>query len=199
MTSIPADVLVDVTPGVVSAGGTGVNGVGLVLTHNTRIPIGTVEDFADPEAVAAFFGPSDPLVTTADDYFAGFVGATVLPSTLLMAQYNPSTVAAYLRGGNASGLSLAQLQAISGTLAITVDGFNRSAAVNLSSATSPSNAATAIQTALNGVSLTEASVTASIAPESATITGSIAGNVMTITATNLFIPTGAIITGTNVA
>jgi hypothetical protein len=182
MSTIPANTIVDVVPSVLAAGGTGLTGVGLVLTHNTRLPVGTVQNFAAPAGVSAFFGPSDPLTTTAGFYFAGFQGASIQPASLLMAQFPQTAVAAYLRGGNISGLTLPQLQAINGVLTAVFDGYSRSGTVNLAAATSFSNAASLIQTALNSALPNESSVTGSIAPQTASFTGSIAGNVLTVTA-----------------
>lgn len=184
MSTIPASEIVSVTPSVLAAGGTGLNGVGLMLTTSTRVPIGTVASFASPAAVSAFFGPASVQATEAAVYFAGFAGASILPSQLLMAQYNQSAVAAYLRGSSLSSLTLAALQAIIGTLTMTVDGYSRSGNVNLSSATSFTNAASSIQTALNSALPTEATFggASAITAGSAAFTGSVSGNVLTVTA-----------------
>ena len=132
LSTIPASTIVSVVPSVIGAGGTGLNGTGLILTHNTRVPIGTVQNFGSAAAVSSFFGAADPLAAEAAIYFTGFNGASIQPSSLLMAQFNQTAVAAYLRGGNISGLSLAQLQAISGTLTISVDGYSRPAGRSVS-------------------------------------------------------------------
>lgn len=172
MSTIPANLIVDVVPSVLSAGGTGLNGIGLMLSNDPRIPIGAVLSFSSATAVAAYFGASSAKVNEAAIYFAGFSGASIQPSQLLMAQYNQNAVAAFERGGSVAGLTLAQLQALSGTLAITVDGYARSGGtISLAAATSPSNAASIIQSALNAGAPTEAS-----------ITGSISGSVLTVTA-----------------
>ena len=200
MSTIPASEIVQVTPSVIAAGGTGITGIGLLLTHNTRVAVGTVQSFSDEQAVSSFFGASDPIVGEAAIYFAGFASASQTPSALLVAQYNQTAVSAYLRGGNASGLSLAQLQAISGSLDILIDGVAHNAsALNLSSATSFSNAASVIQTAINGSLATLASVTGSIAPETASVTASIAGYVMTVTAVaSGTLVNGGVLSGTGV-
>ena len=171
----------NVIPSVLSAGGTGLNGIGLYLTTNTRIPVGIVASFDDELAVADYFGPASTEAAEAEIYFTGFEGASIQPSTLLIAQYNPNAVAAYLRGGNVGALTLAQLQAIAGTLTITVDGYARTGTVNLTGTPSPTNAASLIQTALNSALPGEASVTGSIAPGTTSFTGSVAGEVLTVT------------------
>ena len=202
MSTIPASQIVAVTPSVLAAGGTGLNGVGLMLTTSTRIPIGTVASFSSALAVSAYFGPGN-LANDAAIYFAGFTGATILPSQLLMAQYNPAAVAAYLRGASLASLTLAQLQAIIGAISITVDGYPRSGNVNLGAATSFTNAATLIATALNSALPTEATLSASggsIAAATASFTGSIAGNVMSVTSVaSGTIAVGGAVSGSGVA
>jgi len=194
MSSIPASEIVQVTPSVLAAGGTGLTGIGLMLTTNTRIPIGSVASFSSEAAVQAFFGPGN-LAIDAGIYFAGFSGASQLPSELLMAQYNPSWVAAWLRGASVAALTIPQLQAISGTLNVTVDGYVRSGNVNLSGAASFTAAATLIQTALNSPLPAEASITGSIAAQTASFTGSIAGQVLTVTA----VASGVVVVGGTLA
>lgn len=146
MPSIPASAIVSVVPSVISTGGSALELIGLCLTTNTRVPIGAVPSFPSAAAVSSFFGPASVQAAQAAIYFAGFEGADVLPAALLFAQYNLAAVPGYLRGGNISGLTLTQLQAFTGTLTITFAGTPlTSSSINLSSATSFSNAATIIQ------------------------------------------------------
>ncbi|WP_233234495.1 DUF3383 domain-containing protein [Bordetella sp. LUAb4] len=143
--SIPASAIVQVHPGVISAGGSALVMNGLVLTHDTRAPVGSVLNFANKDDVASFFGPTSPEANVAAIYFLGFTNATRRPGALLFAQYPEQAVAAYLRGGSLAALKLAQLQALSGTLTVEVDGAAKtSSAIDLSTATSFSNAATLI-------------------------------------------------------
>ena len=83
-------------------------------------------------------------------YFAGFTIGTQTPQALIFSRYASVACPAFLNGA-AMGLTLAQVQAIvSGTLSITIDGVVKSfAAVNLSAATSLSNAAALLTTALS--------------------------------------------------
>lgn len=144
--SIPASALVSVIAGVISAGGSALNMNGLCLSESTRVPIGQVLSFPAAASVGAYFGLSSLEYQAAEVYFAGFDNSNVKPGTMLFAQYNNAAVPAYLRGG-ATGLTLAQLNALAaGTLALTVDGtLFTSASINLSAATSFSNAAALIQ------------------------------------------------------
>lgn len=183
--SIPANQIVSVVPGVLSAGGTALAIIGLVLSTSTRVPIGTVSSFPSAAAVSAYFGSNSTEATIANIYFNGFDGAHTLPSALLFSQYNTAAVGAYLRGGNIGGLSLTALQAISGTLSVVFSGATYTAgSLNLSAATTFSNAASIIQTALNATP-----------PNTATMTASIATTVLTVTA----VASGTIIPGQTLA
>ena len=143
--SIPASALVSVIAGVISAGGSSLEMNGLCLSQSTRVPIGQVLQFPSVLAVGAYFGPSSLEAQISAIYFAGFDNSNVKPGALLFAQYNPASVSAYLRGASVAGLSLTQLQALTGVLTIVVDGVSKtSSAINLAGATSFSNAATLI-------------------------------------------------------
>ena len=169
MSTIPAKQIVNVSPSVLAASGSALDLNGLVLTTSTRVPIGAVLSFSSPASVNSFFGPTSTEAGIAAVYFAGFDNSNVKPGAILFAQYNTGNVAAYVRGGNVSGLSLTQLQAISGSLAVTIDGVLKSASINLSAATSFSNAAEIIAGALGieGV-------------QGASFIGSITGTVLTV-------------------
>jgi len=203
MATIPARDIVSVNPGVLPAGGSALDMIGLFLTSNTRAPIGQVLAFASQADVATYFGASALEASLATIYFNGFDNSHKKPGSLLFAQYNQGSVSAFLRSGSVAGLSLAQLQAINGTLNITIDGYPRSiAALNLSAATSFSAAAGLIQTALNagGANPTVASVTGAVTAGTFTITGSIAGNLLTVSAVGSgTVVAGGTITGTGVA
>jgi hypothetical protein len=147
--SIPASRLAQVIPGVLSAGGNPLSLNSVYLTPDTSIPIGTAQPFASAADVSDWFGPTAPETVLANVYFDGFINCTVLPSTLFFAQFNSASVNAYLRGGSVAAMTLAQLNALSGTIALTVDGvLVTSAAINLSGATSFTNAATLLQAGL---------------------------------------------------
>lgn len=149
MNSIPASRLANVIPGVLSAGGNPLSLNAVFLTNDPSIPIGTAQPFADAESVSDWFGANAPETVLANSYFEGYIGCTTLPSVLYFVQYNTAAVAAYVRGASVAALSLAQIQALSGTVSLSIDGVPQiSAAINLSSATSPSNAATLITTAM---------------------------------------------------
>jgi hypothetical protein len=203
LATIPASLFVNVVPSVLSTVGQAVSLNGLILTSSNRVPLGAVYSFASAAAVAAFFGSSSQEALMAGGgsgkgagYFGGFTNSNSLPGALLFAQYNAAGVAAYLWGGNAgAALTLAQLQALNGSLNIVMDGYAHAiASISLSSANSFSAAAAAIQAAFTDP--TEASFTAAIG---ATFTATQAGTNMTTTAVTGLISIGDTVTGTGVA
>lgn len=143
--TIPASNIVQVNPGVLTAGGAALVANGLILSQDPATPVGQVLAFASASDVSSFYGALSPEATYANIYFQGFNNATLLPANLLIAQYPIVAVGGFLRSGKVSGMTLAQLQALSGTLSITVGGtVKTSTAINLSAATSFSNAMTLI-------------------------------------------------------
>ncbi|MVW80177.1 DUF3383 domain-containing protein [Bordetella sp. 02P26C-1] len=153
--SIPASQIVSVIPGVIGAGGMALDMNGLILTGNTAVPVGTVQKFSTPEDVADFFGATSDEAALANVYFNGFNNSTKRPGALLFAQYPDAAVSGYLRGGSLRSMTLTQLKVLTGTLTVSVDGASvTSSTIKLTSATSFSAAATAIQSAFSGNALT---------------------------------------------
>lgn len=149
--SIPMSSIIGTVPSVLGAGGNPLSLNGVFLTNDTSIPIGIAQPFV-AGAADTWFGPNSPEAILLNKYFAGFIGADSLPSTAYLYQYNENAVAAYLRSGSFAGVQLAVLQAFSGTLIVSIDGrVVTSAAINLASATSFSNAATLMQAGLQTV------------------------------------------------
>jgi hypothetical protein len=172
-TSIPASQIVNVSPSVLSAGGSALDLNGLFLTANTRVPLGTVQAFPTQAAVAAYFGATAAEAALASNYFLGFDNSNVKPGSLLFAQYNQTSVSAYLRGSNVSAGGVAGIQAIpSGIIAVTIDGtLKTSSSITLTSASSFSAAAQLISTALSATG-----------PQRSAFTAAIAGTTMTVSA-----------------
>lgn len=194
--SIPASQVVSVTPQVIDAGGIGLDLIGLMLTNSIQLPIGTIGSFPTLAEVVDYFGAGSTEATLAAVYFAGYDNSPIKPASLLFYQCPTATngVGGYLRGGDVSALTLAQLRAGSGALSMTVDGrtINTSTIV-LNAVNSFSDAAAAIQTGLNDQAasftgviavttgiLTASSVTGTIAPgQNLTGTGVPAGTTIT--------------------
>lgn len=148
--SIPASAIANVIPGVISLGGAALVMNGVVLTNNPQVPYGQAIPFSSAQAVSLYFGATSAEANIAARYFAGYTNCTQLPAQLYFVQYvSAASVSAYTRGASILGLTLAQLQAVTGTLSVTIDGTVKTwAAVNLAAATSQSSAATLIATGL---------------------------------------------------
>lgn len=161
--SIPASYYVNVVPGVLDAGSAGLTLTELMLTTSTRPPIDAVLSFPTLAAVKAYFGNTSDEAVEAAVYFGGYNLATIQPGALFFAQYPLDAVGAYLRGGDVSGLTLTQLQALSGVITITINGTpTTSSSINLSTATSFTAASQLISNGLGLVGPTQASFTASV-------------------------------------
>lgn len=171
--AIPASQYVTVNPGVIQAAGIAAYENGLVLSASTRVPIGSGVIFTSQAAVASYFGPTSDEAYFAATYFSGFDNSTKKPNQLIIYQYPTAAVVAYLRGGPVT-LTLTQIQAITpGTLTITINGQAvTSGTITLSSATSPSNVASLIQTAIGHF---DAVGTASITTTTMTVTAIASG------------------------
>ena len=196
--TISLDPLVQVIPSVISAGGTAIDLNPLLLTPNIRCPVGVMLDFINPAAVGAYFGLSSDEYLASTTIFQGFDNSDVKPGSLLFGQYNTSAVGAYLRGGSMAGVTLTQLKAMTGMLSVLVDGVaaTDASAIVLTAATSFSNAATIIGTAIGAAvsfdSVAQAFVISS--GTAGTTTSSIAYAVGSLaTLLNLTATTGAII------
>lgn len=146
--TIPASKLASVTPAVIGTGGTPLGLNGVFITRDASIPLGTVQSFADEDSVSDWFGESSTEHLLSVNYFLGFDGSQIKPKTLYFAQSNSASVPAYLRSTKLS-LSLVNLQGLSGTLALTIDGTARtSSTINFAAVGSFSAAAALIQTAI---------------------------------------------------
>jgi hypothetical protein len=187
--TIPFSQVANVIPGVLSAGGIAIDLNGVLLTQNPLVPYGTVQQYSNNAGIISALGAGSTEATLGAIYFNGFTNCTKLPGTLYMARYPESAIAAWLQSGSFAAVSLTTLQSYSGSLTVTMDGYARTAAsINLSSATSFSNAASTIQSALNTGLATQA-----------TVTGSIATTVLTVSAvTTGTLAAGQTISGTNV-
>lgn len=143
--TIPSSHVVNAQPGVLGAGGNSLDMIALYLTENTSMPTGQVLSFASLAAVQAFFGANSAEAAQAQIYFNGFVNSSLKPGAILFYSYNASARSGFLQGGSLAGLTLSQLQALTGVLTIDFAGSSlTSSAINLSAATSFSNAATII-------------------------------------------------------
>lgn len=150
MQTIPASAIVDVTPSVISAGGSALDIIGLILTSNPAAPIGSIVTLASVADVSSYFGPSSDEVAASRKYFAGFDNSNVKPGSLKFAQYTTSAVSAFLRGKDLgiNPLNHVNETAVGGSLTITSDGTPfTSSAIDMSGAASLDIAAGIIEAA----------------------------------------------------
>lgn len=155
--AVNADKLVQIVPRVISAGTSGLTFGGLLLSRSSLLPSGRVVRFASAQAVADYFGSQSEEARAAALYFQGYTNTAYLPSYIYFAAYTPDAVSAWLRGAAYEG-TLADLKLIrSGTLRITIDGIERIAnGVDFYTATSFSDCAQRLQTALSQTAEIEA-------------------------------------------
>lgn len=146
--AIPVSQLVTINPAVVSAGGNPLSLNSVFLIQSTLVPTSSLLEFPSLDDVSAYFGSNDPATALAANYFLGFDNSSRKPGTLSFAGYANVARAAFVRGQSLAGMTLSQLQAISGTLTFTIDGGVKTGTVNLAAASSFTNAATLMTTAL---------------------------------------------------
>lgn len=148
MSTIPFKQVVQVIPSVLSAGGAAVDLNGLMLTQHALAPQGQLLTFASSTGVADYFGAGSTEASLANIYFGGYEGCTKKAGSLYMVAYPFAAVSGFLRSASLATMTLVQLKALTGTIILTVGGVVfTSSSINLSSATSFSNAATIIQAA----------------------------------------------------
>jgi Protein of unknown function (DUF3383) len=147
--AIPASALVNIFPSVLGVGGTATELNGLCLSTNLYTPYGSDLAFSNAADVATFYGPNSDEAKIATIYFNGYSTATNTPATLYFSWFNGHmSRGAFLWGGSLDGVPLSHIQASSGTIQFTLNGaVETSDPIDLSSATSFSNAADIIQAA----------------------------------------------------
>ena len=152
----------------------------LFLENSNSIPFNTVLSFNSVTEVENYFGVDSAEARLATEFFSGYNGPW---ANMLFDRMPLGGGRARIYGANLSGLTVHQLQKINGTLSLTSEGYNFDASINLASATSFASAAGLIQSELNAAQPTVATTTgSSIAPGSASFTGSIEGGLMVVTA-----------------
>lgn len=150
--SIPAGYLVAITPRTISAGASDLETNGMVLTKSALLPTGAPAiAFASASAVSDFFGPDSDEARFSQQYFTGLTNQQKAPTALVIGRRINEDCAAWIRGARVSA-DLAAFKAIKdGAMKLTIDGAEKTAAtVDLSGATSLSDVAEKIATALTG-------------------------------------------------
>lgn len=151
--AIPASFIVEINPRVLQAGASDLETNGLLLTKNGLIPTSSIVlQFTSAATVGEYFGTASDEYAQAVIYFNGYVGKTKSPTTFNVARRIDVATGAFLRGAKYRD-TLSAIQAItSGNLSVTVDGTPINlTGVDLSAATSYSDAAATLTAALSGV------------------------------------------------
>lgn len=156
--SIPASNIAAVYPDVLGAGG---NPLGLNTNVASDTAIYPAYEYFNATTVGAHFGLTSDEYKFAVVYFNGYTGASTRPNSLFFTKYNAADTKARLIGGQLA-ISIEQLKLISGELSVTIDGVVKSGSINLSTATSFSNAAELIATALTATVVYSAPIKAFI-------------------------------------
>jgi len=155
MSTIPFSAVANIIPGVLSAGGNAVDLNAVVLSESIYAPQDQVLDFANAPDVSAYFGAASPEAAIAAGYFQGPDNALATPGLLKFLGYAEAAVPGWLMGASSTPATLAELQALSGDLIITVGGTQfTSANINLSAIGSFTAAAAAMQAAFTSPTFT---------------------------------------------
>lgn len=148
--SIPVSQIVTINPGVIGTGGNPLAINGVFVSSDSKIPVGQLLSFPSADSVAEYFGASDALSGLAVNYFLANDNSQRKPSAMIFTPYVTTSVAAWVRGTTLAGTKLTALQAATGNLSVTVGSTEYTAAsVDLSQASSFSNAAELLTTALD--------------------------------------------------
>lgn len=159
--TIPISQVVDIVPGVVGTGGNPLSLNAVAVSNNTTlVPTSQLIEFSDADSVGDYFGSSSTEKVIADKYFAGYDNSFKKPGTLYFAGYATAATGAWLRGTSLAGMTLTELKAITGSLALYIDSdeYQTTTDLDLSAVTSFTDAATAIKTAL-GIGVGDGNVT----------------------------------------
>lgn len=152
--AIPASYIVAINPRLIPAGGNDLKFNGLILTENDLIPLSSpVLQFANADSVGDFFGLESAEYKAASIYFLGYNNSFAKPRHLMFARRVDTAAAAYIRGAGYRG-TLETLKLItSGTMTININGSDVTVSgVDFSAATSYSDIASILQTALQAES-----------------------------------------------
>lgn len=88
--SIPASALVNVTPGVLAAGGSGLTLSGMMMSQNS-LAGSAPTSFASAADVSTVYGPSATETLLATQYFNGYIGGFTTPGVLWIAPAGTTT------------------------------------------------------------------------------------------------------------
>lgn len=179
MSTIPFNQVVKIVPGVLSAAGNAVDLNPVILSQSVYAPQEEVLDFTTQADVAAYFGPTSIEAQMAAGFFQGPDNALSTPGLMKFLGYAEAAVPGWLLGASSVPPTLGQLQALSGTLIITVGGTQfTSSSISLTSVASYTAAAAAMLAAFTSPTF---SLVYDSLHQAFLITSSAAGSAGTIT------------------
>ena len=185
---ISANQIVQVLPRILTGTGNDLVFNGLVLDENTIIPSGKAISFSSADSVGEYFGTASDEYAMASIYFGGYNNSQIKPSLLYFYRLNPNGASPFVRGESlTTATALVALKAISaGTLTVSVTGNEYElTGLDFSGATSLSDVANTVQTALVSAGATDATVSFSSVNNAFTIDAGVVGEDQSIT-----VPTG---------
>lgn len=151
--TIPASHIVSVSPRVISGGSADLETNGMVLTKSALLPSSQpAMEFSSASAVSALFGAESDEAIFAQQYFTGVNNSQKSINTLVIGRYVAADAPAWVRGAELES-SLAALKAVTdGTLTLIISGATvTGSGIDLSAATSLSEAASIIADKIDGV------------------------------------------------
>lgn len=149
MSTIPLSRDFKITPSTVNAAGTALDVYGLLLSDNELMPVGKVSEFTSASDVGLAFGTASKEYLAASLYMSGYDNSTVRPGAVLFGRLVKTEAEGWLLSGSFKGVKISDIQSVSGTITLTVDGSPKtSTAIDLSSVASFTDAAAAIETAI---------------------------------------------------
>lgn len=171
--AISASQIVQVQPRILSGTGNDLVFNGLVLDKSALLPTAEPVSFGSADAVGEYFGTGSDEYKFASVYFGGYTNSQIKPSLLYLYRLCPDGVAPFVRGESLKPAeALTEIKKINlGTFNFTLNGSEVILSnVDLSAATSLSDAATVLNQALLAKSA-DATVTFSSLTNSFTLAG----------------------------
>lgn len=158
--SIPLNNIVKINPGVLDVGNNGNNLFGLMLTKKTGVPAGQTTAFTSANQVGTIFGKDSDEYKLANVYFSGFTNSDRVAEQLYIAPYFSETTPSSLIGGSLQKVTLEQLRSFSDNISVQFNSelLTNIKKIDLSDATSFSDAASILSSAIFGDQKTPVSI-----------------------------------------
>lgn len=154
--TIPASQIVNIVPRIINAGANELETVGLILTKNPLCVFPGTMTFTSAEAVGNYFNKTSDEYAAAVKYFLGYNNSFRKPRKIKFSRLVASDtgIAGSLIGGKPAPLEVLKSSITAGSFKISVDGSQKSVtSLNLGSASTQSEVASALQSAITGVTV----------------------------------------------